>query len=388
MKKFALIFSGCLVSISAIAHEIIRDTNLYYGQQNVFATVQSQGRPTGDHYRNFKGCDGSDCDVPVPSPVRAQVASEPPRNPTAPSRGMITREHITNPFWQPKQGRFYSFTDLGYMSERIDTAVSLGGPFVSPANENWYFSNDVLHVSQSLGVGLTDEVVLVGGIRYVSGEQKMPEALIGSGEESKIDVYAIDLRWMFVDNHDWVGFIQGGYLNYADLANVFGGQLQVGYKNDDTVLYVFGRVQYYNWNYPGQGFGVENQSGQRIAFEVANDLSNTINFEIGAGAFMAFSNEWAADIGVAMADLDFYRQVYGLAKLNYQPWDNAAVSFYGRLALWDNMDSLTDLNIWARGAFATSGGGTVTHNDPVLIGSGSVTGSSSFAVGAQLTLLF
>jgi len=389
MKKLAFILAGLLITAGVDAREIMRDTHLYYGQHRLFATANNTNpRPTGEHFRDFS-CNGADCDSsrtvtpPQPLPPERARAPEPQRNQTAPRSSVITRTHITNPFFQPGEGQFTSLTDMGYMGERIDMNIVLNG-YAPPPNQglsgNWNFSNDLLAISQNIAYGITDDIAIIGNIRYLLSEASV-SGIAGSGTDSRIDTFGFGLRWLFVDNHDWVGYVQGSHQSVTDIANLFSTRIQVGYKNDDTVLYVFGQMQYYNWNIQDIGFGVINGHNQMLYFETQSNLSSSAHFEVGAGAFMAFNNEWALDANVAIADRDWHRQVYGLVRLNYQAWDNAAVSIYGRVALWDNMDRLNDLNIWYRDnspAYLTSR----------LIGTASVIGSNSFAIGAQLTMLF
>jgi len=363
---------------------MMRDAKLYYGQPDMYASAGT-GRATGDRYRNFSGCSGDGCNnatAPAQEMTEQIEIFRPQQNRTAPSRTLLTRTHITNPFWQPETGRLSSLTDIGYMSERISTSVDLLPAYAGLTTDtDWNFSNDLFQINQNFAFGVTDEFAIIGNLRYLNSKSDISTAQDGSwgsSSDGKIDTFGIGARWLFVDNLDWVGYLQAGYQPVVNIANMFSGRLQVGYKNDDTVIYVFGQVQYYDWTVKDIGFGIENQNNEMINFEVATNLTGSTQFEVGAGAFMAFNNEWALDINVALADRDWHRQVYGMAAINYQPWDNAALSVYGRLTLWDDMNSLNDL--------------TLLYQDPFfprdIIGTASITESSSYAVGLQLTLLF
>jgi hypothetical protein len=377
MKKLAFILAGLFITAQANSRQIMRDADLYYGQHMLLASAGP--RPTGDQFRDFN-CDGFDCNNAAASGTEPARTPEPQRNRTAPRQNEITRTHITNPFFQPGEGQITSLTDLGYMGERIKMNINITNPPGTTRGGNtgdWRFSNDLFAITQNLAYGITDDISIIGNVRYLLSEASV-SGIEGHGTDSRIDTFGLGLRWMFVDNIDWVGYLQGSYQSVRDIANLFSARVQVGYKNDDTVIYVFGQAQYYNWDVRDIGFGVINQKDQMLYFETQGNLSGSVYFEIGAGAFMAFNNDWALDANVVIADRDWHRQIYGMVRLNYQAWDNAAVSFYGRLALWDNMDNQDDLNVWYRDS--------VFGHD--YIGSASIIGSNSFAVGTQLTLLF
>ena len=389
MKKLAFILAGLFITAEANSRHMVSDAHLYYGQDRFMLIAMNPGnqRPTGDHFRDFECEPGRPCEssrfaaAPPPPPQRTEPARPEPQNRTATARSQITREHITNPFFQPKTGQVTSLTDVGYMGESISMNVDLGlgtPGVIGPFTGEWNFSNDSFAVSQNVAVGVTDDIAIIGNVRYLISDAAVPAAMAGSGTDSRVDTFGLGARWLFVDNQDWVGYVQGSVQSVTDLANLFSARVQVGYKNDDTVIFVFGQAQYYDWRVGDIGPTATNGLGQMLYFEVMNNLTGSMHFEAGAGAFMAFNNEWALDATVALADRDWHRQVYGQVRLNYQPWDNAAVSIYGRMALWDNMDNLNDLDIWY--SFPAWG--------PGVIGTADIIGSNSIAVGAQLTLLF
>ena len=399
MRKLMLLAAAALTAFGADARMVTSDAHLFYGQP-----PNPNTQATGEFYRDFSGCEGRGGMFAFAQPPPRNVAAEPqprqftprqepprqqnqppppPQRPFSQARG--DKEHLNNPFFQPMQGQFTSVTDLGYNRNSIgvDIDTNSGTVWAGAGIQGGTLTSNNLTVTQNIAFGVTDELSIIGSARYMMSEAEWawdnPSPGQGRSTDSmnQIDMFGIGAQWRFVDNQDWIGYLQGSFQSQTDIANMVSVGVKVGYKNDDTTLYMFGRMHYMMWQVHDLMFGLES-GGTTLAFPVEQNVSNTAHFDIGIGAFIVLNSDWSVDTTVGLQD-HWMRQVYGMAQLNYQPWMNAAISAYARVGLWDNSGNFNNIPVNFMPA----------PNAPwEFAGWGAITSHIDFSLGAKLTLLF
>jgi hypothetical protein len=189
--------------------------------------------------------------------------------------------------------------------------------------------------------GATDEITILGAARFVSTDVKAKwdvADITDNQSKNKLDLFAIGARWKFFENDDWIGNVSASYQKLVDLADTLVGEVRVGFKNDDTIIYALGRAYYFDWESTGYGFGLTAEDGSQTGF-MLSDASSSVYYSVGVGMFAALGSDWSVDGQLIYTDADWHRQVAALASVSYQPWRNAAISIYGRYAIWDSANN-------------------------------------------------
>jgi hypothetical protein len=340
------------------------DPNLYY---------IARSKRAGELYKNFNGCDGDGC-AKTSRSFRAELKK------TADER----KYNLNNPFYQPLADGFASVTDLSYGGNSLDFVMLQDG--AAWQNHIGKYSGETVSATEHLSFGITDDVTVIGSARlsksYLNIHWDTMAAPFNNdrGEtKAKLDLWGVGAIWRFMDNSDWIANIMGAYESLVDVASAFVGEAKVGYKNDDTMVYGFGRATYLDWkNNSGYGFGLTNQYGQSEFFYEKENVSSSTYYDLGVGIFAAMNPDWSADAQLLYSYAEWHSQIAGRASVSYQPWKNAAISLYGRIALWDSADGFDKSAVW----FKNNVGGW-TRN-----GTAKFDNYSDWTVGAQLTLAF
>jgi hypothetical protein len=343
--------------------------DLYYGVKD---------RQGGNLYKEYSGCGEEGCAQSQRS-VRAET-----------SRQASERKYnLSNPFYQPLKGQFASATDLGYVSNGLDFKIlddSWGQSSIYDwRNQTGKYTFDSIQVIENLSIGITDDVSLVLGGRYSSSDLKFhwdqghPGYQDDTQSTNKLDMLGAGILWRFANTSSWIANIGGYYQKMLDVASIITGNMKIGYKNDDTTVYGFGQAMMVSWDSDGgYGFGLTNQHDQGVYFSQKDSGKSSTYFDVGAGIFTAINNDWSADLSLAYSSAEWHSQVAGTAVLSYQPWQNAALSLFGRIALWDDAEGF-ESPVWFKNDNTTA---------YVRVGTAKYGKYSDVSGGMRLTLAF
>lgn len=313
------------------------DANLYY---------VAKDKRNGQVYREFGGCVDEGCEKKTRS-VRAEV-----------QKVSVERKYnMANPFFQPLAFGVSGTTDLAFTSNKIDFSILPGSG--AWANHAGTYKAEVLSATQTLSFGITDEIAILGMARYANTDLNVKWDTIADAEfnndtmsEGKMDTWGLGAQWRFIDDDDFIGYIQGSYQSMVDVATVYVLEAKLGYKNDDTTIYGLGRVYQFEWeNDGGYGFGLTNQHGQTEYFSQKEESGSSLYYEVGGGLFAALNADWSADVRAVYSDMEWHSQIYARAEIAYQPWKNFAIAFYGKMSLWDSAEDFKDSSVFGPDAF-------------------------------------
>jgi hypothetical protein len=90
------------------------------------------------------------------------------------------------------------------------------------------------------------------------------------------------------------------------------------------------------------------------------------------------NSDWSADLSAAFLGAEWHQQIYGRVSLSYQPWKNASLNIYGKIALWDNADDFDKSTVIS----------SSPTNSPFEEGKAAFDKYSEMSAGLQLVLLF
>jgi hypothetical protein len=292
--------------------------------------------------------------------------------------------NLNNPFYQPLALQFASVTDLSYGYNSLDFMIleNSGGWANNPGN----YSASNFSITENLSFGITDDVIILGQIRLASSKLNIHWDLVADPmfsddkqSTNKMDLMGAGVQWRVVNDSDWIASIMGAIQSLTDAATVFTGEAKLGYKNDDTTIYWFGRVMFYNWDgTSGYGFGLKNQHGQTEYFSTVENVTSSVWYDLGMGIFAALNSDWSADIQLTYSGAEWHNQISGRAGISYQSWKNASIGFYGRVALWDSADKFDKSSV-----LFMQNDGSVSRQ-----GTAAFSNYSDFALGVQLTATF
>jgi opacity protein-like surface antigen len=230
---------------------------------------------------------------------------------------------------------------------------------------------------QNLQFGITDEIAVFGSARFaVSNVENRWTSfpITSTSSDSRLDLIELGAQWRFLDTPDWIATGRLSYQHLIDAANAVSAEVKVGFKNDDTIIYGFGRAFYTRWDGIGYGIGLTD-AGVTTQFVLGDD-QNVFYYDIGAGIFAALSTEWSVGGDLTYTDEDWRSKITLGASVAYQPWVSTALILQGRVNLWDNSDGVA-------APMAIFGGGA-----PTQTGIARIDNYSDFSVGLQLLVSF
>jgi hypothetical protein len=248
-----------------------------------------------------------------------------------------------------------------------------------------------MSATEHLSYGVTDDVTILGSVRFAKSNLDIHwDTILPSLEWSddnnaanakvKLDLWGAGVLWRFKNDSDWIANLFGAYESMTDVGSVFIGEAKVGYKNDDTTIYGFGRATYLDWKSSGgYGFGMTNQHGQTEYFSEKENVSSSVYYDLGAGIFAALNPDWSADVQLLYSYAEWHSQIAGRASISYQPWRNAAINLYGQIALWDSADGFdkSEVYLWQNDGSSQGRQGTAKFDN-----------YSDWYAGMQLVLAF
>jgi len=294
---------------------------------------------------------------------RAASTAQPYARTTAARPTTSGQKHIlANPFFQPRGNEFLSTTDLSYTANSFDFSVtSLTSP---PLNgETATYTSGMVALTQNLAYGINDEIAVLGMVRFSILDLNIswdnPAYSDDDQTKNRLDAWGLGVQWKFLDDKDWIAQTVISYQSLVDAANMVALEGKVGYKNDDTIIYGFVRGHYVNWDGSGYGLALTasrpGYNDQTTQF-VLGDKGSVLLYDVGAGLFAALNQDWSVDANLTYTDADWHSQVALGAAIAYQPWRNAAIQLYGRIALWDNASDVSaPIQIVELGSIVASG---------------------------------
>ncbi|MCL1891793.1 MAG: hypothetical protein FWF97_00640 [Alphaproteobacteria bacterium] len=318
--------------------------------------------PTPRHnvYEDYRGCDFTGC---YPEPETAPVIIRPQKVEPAPAPAPAPKKSeprkpntltLSDPFFQPRSGHVGSLTDIGLAWNSYDfEIVPATGPW-GGLTGNWKASE--FFIKEDLSVGITDEVAVLGMIKYSNTKYQMhwnsyaPLLLPASTDkmsDSGISIWGLGLQWKFYEDDEWVANV-GGFFQSAEIANNLMLAGKVGYKvTPETMVYGLANLAYIMWDDSSYGNGIIDNAGQvaYIAFE--RDVTNSIYVEGGAGVFHKFTDQWSADLQGIFGSYSWHSQLSARAAIYWQPMDSLALGLYGKTSLWDSANSAKDVYMYA-----------------------------------------
>jgi len=309
-----------------------------------------------------------------PQQPAPRVATQPqPARTAAQPQASEQKYILANPFFQPRAMSFSSVTDLSYRMNSFDFKTSeLTGSVTKPPHTGKYTAN-MFALTQNLSFGITDEIAILGMARFsitdLNIDWKSP-ALPGDDQSiNKLDLWGIGVQWKFLDNRDWIATTLASYQSLVDAADMFIAEARLGFKNDDTIIYGFARGYYINWDGHGYGLSLKSQHGDVTQFTLNSGDKRVFYYDLGVGIFAALNEDWSVDANLTYTDADWHSQVALGASVAYQPWRNAALKLYGRIALWDSADGFESrVDNWVPGGAHVSGTARLDNYSDMSVG--------------------
>ena len=306
-------------------------------------------------YQNYEGCTYSGCE-PAPAPVFVPPPPPPAPEPVRKAEPVKKSEPrkpnsltLADPFFQPASGRVASVTDIGWAQNKYNFDIIYGSGPWGGINGGWKGSE--FFVKEDLSVGITDEVSIVGTIKYSNATYQMtwpsPYAT-DRNKNSDIALWGFGLQWKFYEDSEWIANAGGFFTSSKDISNNFILAGKVGYKfTPDTTGYGFANLAYVNWNDSSYGNGIISDVGQvaYIAFE--RDVSSSFYLEGGAGVFHKLTDQWSLDLQGIFGNYAWHNQLSARAAVYWQPSDWFAFGIYGRASIWDSAGSADDIYIYS-----------------------------------------
>ena len=275
----------------------------------------------------------------------------------------LRKYFLAHPFFQPLKGRFGSVTDVSYANSNFKFDILDGSvdeinlsdptnPVVTPIASGALDpvlsgKADItqLLVKEDFSFGLSDTLALIAMAQYdktkVSFKNWSDGSASDSTSDSGLNLFGIGLQSRFVDNNEWIAMASGYYQHQKDTANIFIGELKVGYKIDRTTVYGLGRVWYANLT-KGDIYGayVEDNEGW-LMLSYQRDVDDVIYGEGGLGIFSVLSKDFTLNGEVIYGYYDWHNQLNVKGAIGWQPGDSFALNLYASASLYDSADDLT-----------------------------------------------
>ncbi|MCL2369056.1 MAG: hypothetical protein FWC83_00065 [Alphaproteobacteria bacterium] len=293
---------------------------------------------------------------------------------------------LAHPFWQPAAGRLGAITNIGYSQTTFDWRIpSVNSAFLgtTPDTMQWVhgdhgsWDSSQIFIRQDIMFGLTDELTLIGNIKFGMNESALDIDLTAPrtspwpnrhnrNSNSAVDHIGIGVRYRFMDTGDMIGNITAMY-HWNDGTNAIMAEGRIGKIFSGATVYGLARVWGIMWEHGNYGMSItENGNTAFIAFN--EDADFVINAEFGVGAFMPLTKEISLGTELLFGHYDWHDQVSISANIAYQVSPSFALSLYGRASIWNNADS-ANMWGWTSGPppYATNPGvssfGRVGHTD-------------------------
>lgn len=275
----------------------------------------------------------------------------------------IRKYFLAHPFFQPLKGRFGSVTDLSYGKSdfkfdilngavtEVDTVTDplnptiVGTTPVTAVNLSGKAETTQLLVKEDFSFGLSDTLAIIGMAQYdktkVSFKDWSDNSASNSLSDSGLNLFGIGLQSRFVDNNEWIAMASGYYQHQKDTANIFLGELKVGYKIDRTTVYGLGRVWYANLT-KGDMYGAyveENNDWLMLTYKT--DVKDIVYAEGGLGIFSVLSKDFTLNGEVIYGYYDWHNQLNVKGAIGWQPGDSFALNLYASTALYDSAKDQT-----------------------------------------------
>lgn len=275
----------------------------------------------------------------------------------------IRKYFLAHPFFQPLKGRFGSVTDLSYGKsdfklDILNGAVTEVDTVTDPLNPTIVGTTPVtavdlsgksettqLLVKEDFSFGLSDTLAIIGMAQYdktkVTFKDWSDNSASNSLSDSGLNLFGIGLQSRFVDNNEWIAMASGYYQHQKDTANIFLGELKVGYKIDRTTVYGLGRVWYTNLT-DGDMYGAyveENNDWLMLTYKT--DVKDIVYAEGGLGIFSVLSKDFTLNGEVIYGYYDWHNQLNVKGAIGWQPGDSFALNLYASTSLYDSAKDQT-----------------------------------------------
>ncbi|MDR0967591.1 MAG: hypothetical protein LBL75_02035 [Rickettsiales bacterium] len=355
-------------------------------------------------YQKFDGC-GERCvktaveAAPVKRVVKKQEA-RPVKKATNVRRSATADRMLGDPFFQNQTGKFLSLTDLGFAENTYDFMIPFGAGKWGGANGDWQGSE--WSVREDLSLGITDEISVLGMIKYAKTKYEMGwdafsstlghsyPASYDKNTDSGVSTWGVGLQWKFMDNAYWVGNVGAYYQNARDLAHIGVGSLKLGYRaTPQTTIYGAANVSMLHWADTSYGNGIFSDAGQVAYIAFNTDVKNSFYIEGSVGTFARLSDQWGLDLSATFGDYDWHSQAYGRAAIYWQPLQSFSLGLYARASFYDSADSNKELYMYSwGGAEPPTPPAAFNMSDPTCQGNVHLSGYSDIAYGLHLLLYF
>ena len=276
---------------------------------------------------------------------------------------------LAHPFFQPLKGRFGSVTDVSYGQSKfkfdilgVDSMfdanagtqiLSLVNPDTSetitfPVSYNPPMSGKAettqILVKEDFSFGLSDTLAIIGMAQYDKTKVEFKDWSDGSASDSTsssgLNLFGIGLQSRFVDSQKWIAMVSGYYQYQKDTANIFVGELKIGYKIDRTTVYGVGRAWYSNLT-KGDIYGAYVKSdGDWLMLAYKTDVKDIVYGEGGLGLFAVLSKDFTLTGEAVYGYYDWHNQINLRAGLGWQPGDSFALNLYGSMNVYDTADGM------------------------------------------------
>ena len=268
---------------------------------------------------------------------------------------------LAHPFFQPLKGRFGSVTDVSYgqskfkfdiLNARIqdanpDMSANLGEispltDFTTPLSGKAEMTQ--ILVKEDFSFGLSDTLAIIGMAQYDKTKVEFKDWSDGSASDSTsssgLNLFGIGLQSRFVDSQKWIAIASGYYQYQKDTANIFVGELKIGYKIDRTTIYGVGRAWYSNLT-KGDIYGAYVKSdGDWLMLAYKTDVKDIVYGEGGLGLFAVLSKDFTLTGEAVYGYYDWHNQINLRAGLGWQPGDSFALNLYGSMNVYDTADGM------------------------------------------------
>jgi len=270
-------------------------------------------------------------------------------------QSQMRKYFLAHPFFQPLQGRVGSVTDVSYAQNRFNFDL-LDGVILdldrNSATYNQIIAEGLVNMSgkqetsqflvkQDFSFGLTDRIALMGMAQYDKTKVSINDWSTGepgdSSSSSGINIFGVGLQGRFVDNEKWIATLSGFYQRQKDTANMFMGELKLGYKIDRTTLYGLGRVSYLDLT-KGNAYGafVDSDGGDYLMLAYNTNVKHVMYSEGGVGAFAVLNKYFTLNGELIYGYYDWHQQLNIKGAIGWQPGDMFALNVYASTALYDS----------------------------------------------------